>query len=402
MPRKGSITAKQVQALTPGEKPYKRGCGDGLLLIVNPDGSKWWRFKYRFGGKERGFSLGTYPEVSLAEARDRADDARRSLRDGNDPAVARATVKLAQGITFQSVAEEWLAQQATKLSKATLSKARWMLEDFVYPRIGSRPVGDVQAQEILGLLRGIEQKGHHETAHRTRMRISQVIRYAIATGRAERDPTQDLRGALAPIPTENRVAVTDPAGVGALLRAIDGYEGQPATMAALKLAPLVFVRPNELHGAKWSEIDLDAREWRIPGKRMKMGERHIVPLSTQAVEILRQQHRLTGTGEYVFPSLRSNSRPISNNTINGALRRLGYAQDEMTGHGFRAMASTLLNERGFPPDIIELQLAHAERNKVRAAYNRAERLPERRKMMQDWADYLDELRRTETKTKKAA
>lgn len=392
MPRRAAITAKQVENLKPQERPYKRGCGGGLLLIVAPDGGKWWRFKYRFGGKERGFSLGTYPDVSLAQARDKADDARRSLRDGVDPAIARATVKLAQGTTFQAVAEEWLAQQANKLAPVTLSKARWMLEEFVYPHIGSRPISDLQAPELLALLRAIEAKGHHETAHRTRQRVSQIIRYAIATGRAVRDPTQDLRGALAPIPTENRAAVTDPAKVGAMLRAIDGYSGQPSTMAALKLAPLVFVRPNELRGARWDEIDLEAAEWRIPPERMKMGERHIVPLSKQAVAILKEQHRLTGTREYVFPSLRSANRPMSENTINGALRRLGYAQDEMTGHGFRATASTLLNELGVSPDLIELQLAHAERNKVRAAYNRAERLPARRKMMQEWADYLDELK----------
>jgi integrase len=392
MPRQAAITAKQIQNLKPEVRAYKRGCGGGLLLIVMPDGGKWWRFKYRFGGKERGFSLGTYPDVSLAKARDKADEARRSLRDGVDPAIARATSKLAQETTFQAVAEEWLTQQASKLAPVTLSKARWMLEEFVYPRIGSRPVGDLQAPELLALLRAIEAKGHHETAHRTRQRISQVIRYAIATGRAVRDPTQDLRGALAPIPTENRAAVTDPAKVGELLRAIDGYTGQPSTMAALKLAPLVFVRPNELRSAKWDEIDLEAAEWRIPAERMKMGERHIVPLSTQAVAILQEQHRLTGTREYVFPSLRSATRPMSENTINGALRRLGYAQDEMTGHGFRATASTLLNELGVSPDLIELQLAHAERNKVRAAYNRAERLPARRKMMQEWADYLDELK----------
>jgi integrase len=402
MRRQTAVTAKEIQSLKPTQKPYKRGCGGGLVLLVMPDGGKWWRFKYRFAGKERGYSLGTFPDVSLAEARDKVSEAKRLLRDGVDPGIAKATQKLAQGITFQAIAEEWLIQQAKTLSPRTLSKARWILEEFVYPRIGSRPVAELQAPELLAMLRPIEKKGHHETAHRTRQRVSQIMRYAIATGRATRDPTQDLRGALAPVPTENRAAVTDPAKVGELLRAIDGYAGQPSTMAALKLAPLLFVRPGELRGAKWSEIDLDAAEWRIPAERMKMGERHIVPLSKQAVAILHEQHRLTGRGEYVFPALGSSTRPMSENTVNGALRRLGYAQDEMTGHGFRAMASTLLNERGFSPDVIELQLAHAERNKVRAAYNRAERLPERRKMMQDWADYLDELRRAESKRREAA
>jgi integrase len=393
MSRKSSITAREVAALKPAERQYARGCGGGLLLLVTPEGGKWWRFKYRFGGVQRGYSLGTFPDVSLAEAREKASEARRMLRDGRDPGVAKAAKKLAQGNSFESIAEEWLIQQSKTLSEATLDKARWMLKQLVYPHIGSRPVADIEAPELLTMLREIEEKGHHETAHRTRQRVSQIMRYAIATGRAVRDPTQDLRGALAPVPTENRAAVTDPAKVGQLLRAIDSYDGQPSTMAALKLAPLVFVRPGELRGAKWNEIELDAGEWRIPAERMKMGERHIVPLSKQAVAILRQQQRLSGSNsEYVFPALTSPKRPMSENTVNGALRRLGYSQDEMTGHGFRAMASTLLNERGFPPDIIELQLAHAERNKVRAAYNRAERLPERRQMMQAWADYLDGLR----------
>ena len=240
-------------------------------------------------------------------------------------------------------------------------------------------------------MRRIEARGAHETTHRAKQRCGQIFRYAIATGRAERDITADLRGALAPVVSKNRAALTDPAHVGELLRAIDGYHGSPRTAYALKLASRTFVRPGELRYAEWCEIDLEGAEWRIPAKRMKMGELHIVPLSRQVVELLRELHSITGRGKYLFPSLQTSLRPISENTVNVALRRLGYSKDEMTGHGFRAMASTLLNEQGWHPDLIELQLAHAERNKVRAAYNRAQRLPERRKMMQVWADYLQAL-----------
>lgn len=264
-----------------------------------------------------------------------------------------------------------------------------MVTEFVLPHIGSRPIHKITPAEVLGALRPIEARGKHETAHRTKQYVGQIFRYAVATSRAERDITADLRGALTPATTKNHAAVTDPAAIGALLRAIDGYSGQPVTHAALMLAPLVFVRPGELRQAEWSEIDLDVGEWRIPARKMKMRELHIVPLSRQAAEILRSLRQLTGVGQYVFPSLRSKERPMSENTINGALRRLGYSNDEMTGHGFRAMASTCLNEQGWHPDVIELQLAHAERNKVRAAYNRAAHIAERRKMMQSWADYLD-------------
>jgi len=253
-------------------------------------------------------------------------------------------------------------------------------------------VNAITAQELLAALRRIEARGKHETAHRVRALAGRVLRFAVATGRAAHDVAADLKDALAPVKSRNFASVTDPVRVGQLVRAIDGYDGQPMTALALKLAPLVFVRPGELWGAEWSEFDLENAEWRIPGSRMKMGELHIVPLSVQAVTILRELQVLTGTLRLVFPSLLSLDRPMSENTINAALRRLGYSGDEQTGHGFRSMASTLLNEQGFPPDVIELQLAHSERNKVRAAYNRAQRLAERREMMQRWADYLDGLR----------
>lgn len=387
-----ALTDVEIRSARATDKPIKLFDGGGLFLSVQPNGSRWWRFKYRFQGKERMLSLGVYPDVPLKLARSRRDEARKMVADGADPSAERKAAKEARLVTFQSVAEEWLAIQVKTLATSTYDKARWMLADFVYPRIGSRPIAEITAPELLAALRAIESRGKHETAHRTKQRVGQILRYAIATGRAERDVSADLRGALVPAVTKNHAAITDPVAIGQLLRAIDGYRGQPATHAALKLAPLVFVRPGELRHAEWSEINLDAAEWRIPAPRMKMRELHVVPLATQAVEILRDMLPLTGKGRFVFPSLRTNDRPLSENTINAALRRLGYATDEMTGHGFRAMASTCLNEQGWHPDLIELQLAHAERNKVRAAYNRATRLAERRKMMQVWADHLDLLR----------
>lgn len=275
----------------------------------------------------------------------------------------------------------------------TISILEARLKTYLYPYLGSRPISAIAVQELLAVLRRIEARGKNETAHRVRSLASRVWRYAVATGSAERDITADLRGALAPVKVRNFAAIVEPARVGELLSAIHGYQGHGVVAAlALKLAPLVFVRPGELRAAEWSEFDLDGAEWRIPAARMKMGEQHIVPLSRQAAEILRELHPLTSRGRYVFPSLLTRDRPMSENTINAALRRLGYGGDVQTGHGFRRMASTLLNEQGFPPDVIELQLAHAERNKVRAAYNKAQRLGERRNMMQVWADYLDQLR----------
>lgn len=337
-------------------------------------------------------SLGVYPEVSLKLARTRREEARRAVAQGIDPSAECKAAKEARQVTFELIAEEWLALQAKKLATVTYDKACWMLSTFIYPRLGSRPIAEITAPELLAALRAIEARRTHETAHRTKQRIGQVFRYAIVTGRAERDISVDLRGALAPIVTAHHAAITDPLAIGHLLRAIDGYSGQPVTLAALKLAPLMFVRPGELRQAEWSEINLDTAEWRTPGGRMKMREAHIVPLARQASEILRDLLPLTARGRYVFPSLRSRDRPMSENTINAALRRLSYGHEDMTGHGFRAMASTCLNEQGWSPDIIELQLAHAERNKVRAAYNRSTRLVDRRRMMQAWADHLDALR----------
>lgn len=379
-----------IDSGTGGKKYDERG----LYLLLKPQGERcgaWWRLKYRYRNKERGISLGVYPDVSLKRAREKRDEARALLADKIDPSQKRQAEKLSQAVTFGLIAREWLELQSHKLAVVSMAKARWLL-DLILPDLANTPMGEITSPQILAALRKIEANGAHETAQRAKQKCSQVFRYAIATGRAERDPTIDLRGALAPVVSKSHAAITEPAKVGGLLRAVDGYIGQPVTRAALRLAPLVFVRPGELRGAEWGEFDLEVAEWRIPGARMKMGEQHIVPLSHQAVAILRELQGLTGTGRYVFPSLRSLSRPLSENTLNAALRRLGYSNDEMTAHGFRAMASTLLNEQGFAPDVIELQLAHAERNKVRAAYNRAQRLPERRRMMQKWSDYLDNLR----------
>jgi integrase len=384
------LTEARIRSAKPRPTPYKLSDGRGLYLLISPAGRRLWRVRYRYAGRENMLGVGAYPEVSLRAARERAEDARRQVGAGADPAAAKRAARDARADTFRALALEWLGKQ--RLASATLEKARWTFNDLLFPYIGDRPVRQLTAPDILGVLRRIEVRGKHETAHRTRQRVSQVMRYGIATGRAESDPTRDLRGALTPVVSRSHPAVTEPSRVGALLRAIDAYAGDASTVAALKLAALVFVRPGELRGAEWAEFDLEAAEWRIPAERMKMGAAHIVPLSEQALTILRELQLLTGRGRYLFPSLRTRERPISENTLGAALRRLGYSKDEMTAHGFRAMASTLLNEQGFPPDVIELQLAHTQRNKVRAAYNRAQRLAERRQMMQAWARYLGTLK----------
>jgi integrase len=386
------LSDTRVRAAKPGDKQYKLYDERGLFLLVTPTGGRLWRLKYRMGGREKLISLGAYPDVGLKRAREKRDEARKLLADGIDPSAQRQERRTALLQTFEGVAEEWLELQSKSLAPETISILGSRLKSALYPYLGSKPVAAITAQEVLTALRRIEARGRHETAHRVRALAGRVLRYAVATGRAQHDVAADLKDALAPVKSKNFASVTDPKRVGELMRAIHGYSGQPITAFALQLAPLVFVRPGELRAAEWSEFDLPNAEWRIPGARMKMGEPHIVPLSRQALAIVCELEPLARGGRYLFPSLRTRDRPMSNNTINAALRRLGYTSDEQTGHGFRSMASTLLNEQGFPPDVIELQLAHAERNKVRAAYNKAQRLPERRKMMQAWADYLDGLR----------
>lgn len=386
------LTDSAIRRLKPPEKALKLFDGGGLYLLVQPNGARLWRMKYRVDGREKLLSFGQYPDVPLRSARERRDEARRLIAARVDPSAKRKAERAATSDTFEAIAREYLELKSKSLSARTYIKKLGRFEAFAFPFIGKLPITSIAAPQLLAALRRIEERANHETAHRVRAECGEVFRYAIATGRAERDPTGDLRGALAPVVVRNNAAITEPVKIGQLLRAIDGYQGQPATEYALKLLPLVFVRPGELRAAKWTEFDLETAEWRIPGSRMKMREPHIVPLSRQAVALLRDLQPLTGSGRYLFPSLRGGDRPISNNTLNASLRRLGYTGDEMVSHGFRSMASTCLNEQGWHPDLIELQLAHAERNKVRAAYNRATRLAERRKMMQAWADYLDTLR----------
>jgi integrase len=401
MPKRAHpLTPSAVANAKPKAKPYKLADGRGLFLLVRPSGAKWWRWKYRrpVTGVENTLSLGTFPEVSLRKARDKRDDARRLLADGIDPGAKRQEVKAAKvadmeaaGDTFEAMARAWLARQ--ECAEITLRKSQWILETCLFPEIGTMPLTEVTPRVLLDALRKVEETGKLETAKRARVKAGQVFRWAILEGRAETDPTASLRGALKSPKNKHHAAITDPAKIGELLRAIDGFTGQPVTLAALKLAPLVFVRPGELRHAEWQEIDLDAAMWRIPAERMKMKAAHIVPLSTQAVAILRDLFPFTGAGRYIFPGLRSASRPMSENTVNAALRRLGYGTDDMTGHGFRSMAASRLNEMGWNADAIERQLAHAESNKVREAYTHAAQyLDERTRMMQAWADYLDGLR----------
>jgi integrase len=387
-----TLNETKIRAAKLKERPYKLFDKRGLFLLVTPTGGRLWRLRYRIGALEKLISLGAYPDLTLKRAREKRDEARRLIADDIDPSAQRKAQRAALLDTFEGVAQEWLALHSKSLSPETLSILGARLNSALYPYLGSRPVAAITAQELLVVIRRIEARGRHETAHRVRALAGRVLRFAVATGRAQHDVAADLRDALAPVRSRNFASVTDPARVGELMRAIDGYTGYPVTALALKLAPLVFVRPGELRAAEWSEFDLPNAEWRIPAVRMKMKEPHIVPLARQAITILHELEPLARGGRYLFPSLRTRDRPMSENTINAALRRLGYSSEEQTGHGFRSMASTLLNEQGFPPDVIELQLAHTERNKVRAAYNKAQRLPERRKMMQAWADYLDGLR----------
>ncbi len=390
------LTDKSLRAVKPSGKVQRIFDGGGLYLEVAPSGGRWWRFKYRIAGKEKRISLGTYPTVSLKEARTARDDARKDLTAGIDPSQKRQAIKAtrnaASADSFEAIAREWFAKFSPTWAKTHSEKILRRLERDVFPWIGTRPVSDVSAPELLAVLRRIESRGAVETAHRAQQNCSQIFRYGVATGRAISDPTASLRGALPPSKPKHHASITDPKAIGDLLRDLHAYKGSFVTLCALKLAPLVFVRPGELRRAEWSEIDLDAAEWRIPAHRMKSRIVHIVPLSTQGVAVLRDLQPLTGSGQYVFPGARSRRRPMSENAVLAALRRMGYSTDEMTGHGFRSMASTLLNEQGWHRDAIERQLAHGERDAVRAAYNYAEHLPERRKMMQAWADYLDSLR----------
>ncbi len=390
-----ALTDTAIRNAKPGEKTVKMFDERGLYLEVSTSGGKWWRLKYRFDGKEKRLSLGVYPDVSLKDARERRDTARKLLADGTDPSENRKAQKSARADraanSFEVVAREWFAKYSATWAKDHGNRIIRRLERDIFPWIGGRPVAEIAAPELLTVVRRIEDRGALETAHRALGNCGQVFRYAVATGRAERDPSGDLRGAIPPVKGEHFAATTEPKRVGEILRALDGYQGTLTVRCALRLAPLVFVRPGELRKAEWGDIDLGAQEWRYTVT--KTNTPHIVPLSRQAVDILRELQPLTGRGRFVFPGARSNGRPMSDNAILAAMRRLGITKEEMSGHGFRAVARTILDEvLGVRPDYIEHQLAHAVRDPNGRAYNRTAHLPERRKMMQEWADYLDKLK----------
>jgi len=402
-------SAATLKAIKPGDTRKRLNDGSGLyLLLFVKGGSHGWRLDYSFAGKRKTLSLGTYPLTGLADARKLADDARKLVRQGIDPSTDRqakrveiatqrelaalADAGIAPPGSFEAVAREWFAKNEPTWAESHSDKIIRRLERDVFPWIGTRPVADIQPTDLLAVLKRVEQRGALETTHRVQQNCGQVFRYAVAIGRASSDPSRDLRGALPAWRPEHYPTITDPREVGQLLRDIDSHKGGLITKIALQLTPLLFVRPGELRRAEWSEIDLEAAEWRIPAAKMKGRTMHIVPLARQAVALLRGLHPLTGARKWVFPGNRTNGEPMSENTVNAALRRLGYDRTMLTAHGFRGMASTMLHERGWPSDVIERQLSHVERNAVKAAYNHAEHLPRRREMMQAWADYLDSLR----------
>jgi integrase len=400
------LTDRQIKSASFDKygKRTKLSDGAGMYLDIQPSG-KYWRMKYRFGGKEKTLALGVYPDVSLKLARQRRSEARALIADDVDPNEVKKQQKATEqekSDTFKLVAEEWLKLKKGELSEGTLRVARRRLETWAFPKLGHLPIADIKPAKVMETLREIENQGKHETAHRIRQRIGEIYRYAVAEGRAETDPTSALQGLLKTVPTKNRAAITTQTELGSLLKAIEAYGGHASTRAALKLAPMLFLRPGELRNAEWTEIDLKSATWVIPGKRMKgtlKAKRagqvpdHIVPLPRQAVSVLKELHTITGGKDLVFESIRA-GRPLSENTINVALRSMGFDGKTMVGHGFRATASTLLHEHGWDHQVIELQLAHKQRDQVAAAYNRSARLKERTRMMQAWADYLETLRQS--------
>jgi len=386
------LTDTAIRKAAPAEKSVKIFDGGGLYLEVSPTGGKWWRLKYRIDGREKRISLGVYPEVSLKAARQRRDEARKLISGGIDPSDNRKAMKTARvesaANSFEVITREWFGKYSPNWAANHSGRIIRRFERDIFPWLGKRPIAELPAMEILAVVQRIEGRGALETAHRALGSIGQVFRYAVSTGRAPRDPTRDLRGALPPVKGEHFAAVTDPQRVGDLLRAIDAYKGSLAVECALRLAPLVFVRPGELRHARWADIDLGAAQWCFTVSKTKT--EHVVPLSRQAVGILREVHRVSGNGEFVFPGGHNPRRAMSENAVLAALRRMGIGKDEMSGHGFRAMARTILDEvLGFRPDLIEHQLAHAVRDPNGRAYNRTAHLPERRQMMQKWADMLD-------------
>jgi integrase len=382
-----------IRNTKPGPKPIKLSDGDGLFLLVQPNGCRWWRMRYFVDGREQLLSVGTYPEVSLKQARDRRHEIRSMVANGGDPGAQRKAERRARGTTFELVAREWWGKRKHLWKGKYADVIMMRLEKNIFPYLGRHVIKKLVAADFLECFERMEKRGILETAHKVKTTCSQVMRYAVATRRADRDPIVDLRGALTPVKRKHYATILFPSEIGDLLRTIDGYRGKSHVVhCALRLLPLVFVRSSELRYAQWEEFDFANAQWRIPAERMKRPNPHIVPLSRQALSVLKELHLHTGPTGFLFPGMRSAARPISENTVNAALRRMGYTKHEMTGHGFRSMASTLLNEQGWEPDAIERQLAHCEEDDVRAAYNYAQYLPDRRKMMQAWADYLDSLR----------
>lgn len=395
-----ALTDVAIRNAKPGAKATKLADGAGMFLLVTPAGGKLWRLKYRIDGREKLLAIGAYPEIGLSEARKRREEARAMIAQGQDPSREKQRDKVRSRIqaadTFTAIASEYCAKRKRDGEKgwspATATRSEYLLS-LLNPGIGKLPIAEIEPADVLVAVRKIEAKGNLESARRTLQLASMVFRYAVATARLRSDPTRDLRGALTAPKVTHYGAITEAKRVGELLRAIDGYEGSGITKLALQIAPHVFVRPGELRHAEWSEIELDGALWIIPAGKMKMRKAHHVPLSRQAVELFREVQAITGPSGYVFPSVRTRTRPMSENTINAGLRRLGYATDEMTAHGFRAMASTLLNESGkWHPDAIERALAHGDDDKVRAAYHRGAHWKERVEMAQWWSDYLDQLR----------
>ena len=392
----GRLTATGVKQAKAGDNVRKLTDGGGLHLQVQPTGARYWRYDYRYAGKRKTLALGVYPEVSLKKAREKHQEARGKLSKGIDPGEQRKVEKLTRHIaaadSFEAVAREWSQTKMCDKSKSHQNRTMRALEKDLFPCIGNRPISSITAPELLASLRKIEERGAVETAHRAKQTAGQVFRYAIVTGRAERDPSGDLKGALKDPKKKHLAAITEPAQVGRLMLAIDGYTGTAAVRAALRLSPLLFQRPGEIRHMEWTEIDWEAKRWEIPAEKMKMRQPHIVPLSQQALGILLELHPLTGRGRYVFPSARGASRCLSENGVRTALRSMGYDNDTMTPHGFRAMARTLLDEvLEYRVDWIEHQLAHAVKDPNGRAYNRTAHLEGRAKMMQDWADYLENL-----------
>ena len=392
-----ALTDRACKMATSREKDYKLADEKGMYLLVSKNGSKYWRWKYRFAGKEKVLAFGVYPEIGLKFARDKCIDARRQVAQGIDPSLARRAAKLSlhtsNSNTFETLAWEWFAKEESNWAPSNIKKQRSLLENHLLPHLGSYPITDISLPILLAALRKVEAKGILETASRTKQLSGQVFRYAIATGRAERDPSVFLKGALKTPKTTHFASIVDPKEFGALLRAIDGLSGSPIVVTAMKLAPLLFVRPGELRKMEWREIDLDKGIWDIPAAKMKMRMGHVVPLSNEAVALLKDLEPLTRRWQYVFPGERSRKVPMSDNTLNAALRRLGYSKQEMTAHGFRASARTLLDEvLEFEPYLIDQQLAHMVRDPNGQAYNRTKHLPQRKRMMQEWANYLEKLK----------